>query len=284
MDRIKARVITSVFFVLVMLISILAGPYSFLLIFALINLICLSEFYGLLLPTKGGASIVRFIIGLLIGSVPYFISAGLYLGMIDTQDMQFLDILILVLPSFFLLFLFELFTGGDQPFLFLAYLVMGFFYIGLPYCLLISLAFPQQNYQFDIVLGIILYNWAHDTSAFFIGSRLGKNLLLPRISPKKTWEGTLGGILITVLISIPMSFLFPILPFFQWLVLSIIVGVMSNLGDLVESMLKRSVKIKDTSQILPGHGGVLDRFDALIFIIPFAVLYLYLSGTIQVLF
>lgn len=284
MDRIKARVITSIFFVLAMLISVLAGPYSFLIVFGIINLICLSEFFGLLLPTKGWTAITRFSIGILIGIIPYFISAGFYLGFLDIQNMQFLDILILVLPSFFLLFLFELYSGDDQPFLFLAYMVMGFFYIGLPYCLLITLAFPQHEYQFDIVLGIILYNWAHDTAAFFIGSKLGKKPLLSRISPKKTWEGTLGGVIITILISIPMSFLFPVLPFIQWLVLSIIVGVMSNLGDLVESMLKRSVNIKDTSQILPGHGGVLDRFDALIFIIPFAVLYLYFSGTIQVLF
>jgi len=284
MDRLKARVITSVFFVLIMLISILAGPYSFLVAFGLINLICLSEFFGLLLPTKGWSAVTRLVIGLVIGSLPYFVAAGLYLGILDVQNMQFLDILILILPPFFLLFLFELYTGDDQPFLFMAYIVMGFFYIGLPYCLLILLAFPQHIYRFDIVLGIILYNWAHDTAAFFIGSKIGKKPLLPRISPKKTWEGTLGGIIITVVISIPMSFLFPSLPFVQWFGLSLIIGVMSNLGDLVESMLKRSVNIKDTSQILPGHGGLLDRFDALIFSIPFAVIYLYLSGVIEVLF
>ncbi len=284
MDRIKARVITSVFFVLIMLISILAGPYSFLILFGLINLVCLVEFYGLLLPTKGWSAMIRIVIGLIIASLPYFITAGLYLGLLNDQNLMVLDIMIIVLPSFFLLFLFELYTGDDQPFLFLAYMVMGFFYIGLPFCLLIPLAFPMQTYFFDIVLGIILYNWAHDTSAFFIGSKLGKTPLLPRISPKKTWEGTLGGILITILISIPMSFLFLSLSFIQWLGIAIIIGLMSNLGDLVESMLKRSVRIKDTSQILPGHGGLMDRFDALIFSVPFVVLYLYLSGSIDVLF
>jgi phosphatidate cytidylyltransferase len=284
MDRIKARVITSVFFVLIMLISILAGPYSFLALFGIINLVCLVEFFGLLLPTKGWSAITRIIIGLLIASLPYFITAGLYLGLLDDQNLLVLDIIIIVLPSFFLLFLFELYTGDDQPFLFLAYMVMGFFYIGLPFCLLIPMAFPEQSYFFDIILGVILYNWAHDTSAYFIGSKLGKTPLLPRISPKKTWEGTLGGILITTLLSIPMSFLFLSLPFLQWLGIAIIVGVMSNLGDLVESMLKRSVHIKDTSQILPGHGGLMDRFDALIFSTPFLVVYLYLSGSINVLF
>jgi phosphatidate cytidylyltransferase len=284
MDRIKARVITSVFFVLIMLISILAGPYSFLALFGIINLVCLIEFFGLLLPTKGWSAVTRIIIGLIIASLPYFITAGLYLGLLDDQNLLVLDIIIIVLPSFFLLFLFELYTGDDQPFLFLAYMVMGFFYIGLPFCLLIPMAFPEQSYFFDVILGVILYNWAHDTSAFFIGSNFGKTPLLPRISPKKTWEGTLGGIFITSLISIPMSFLFLSLPFIQWLGIAIIVGVMSNLGDLVESMLKRSVKIKDTSQILPGHGGLMDRFDALIFSTPFLVLYLYLSGSINVLF
>jgi phosphatidate cytidylyltransferase len=284
MDRIKARVITSVFFVLIMLISILAGPYSFLALFGIINLVCLIEFFGLLLPTKGWSAVTRIIIGLIIASLPYFITAGLYLGLLDDQNLLVLDIIIIVLPSFFLLFLFELYTGDDQPFLFLAYMVMGFFYIGLPFCLLIPMAFPEQSYFFDVILGVIIYNWAHDTSAYFIGSNFGKTPLLPRISPKKTWEGTLGGIFITSLISIPMSFLFLSLPFIQWLGIAIIVGVMSNLGDLVESMLKRSVKIKDTSQILPGHGGLMDRFDALIFSTPFLVLYLYLSGSINVLF
>lgn len=284
MDRIKARVITSVFFVLVMLISILAGPYSFLVLFGLINLVCLIEFFGLLLPSTGWSAIARIVIGLFIASLPYFVTAGLYLGLLNAQNIMVLDIIIIVLPSFFLLFLFELYTGDDQPFLFLAYMVMGFFYVGLPFCLLIPMAFPQNTYFFDIVLGIILYNWAHDTAAFFIGSKLGKTPLLPRISPKKTWEGTLGGISVTILISIPMSFLFLSLPFIQWLGLAVIIGVMSNLGDLVESMLKRSVRIKDTSQILPGHGGLMDRFDALIFSTPFVVLYLYLSGSIEVMF
>lgn len=284
MHRIKARVITSVFFVLIMLISILAGPYSFLALFGIINLVCLVEFFGLLLPTKGWSAVTRIIIGLCIASLPYFITAGLYLGLLDDQNLLVLEIVIIVLPSFFLLFLFELYTGDEQPFLFLAYMVMGFFYIGLPFCLLIPLAFPEQSYFFDIILGIILYNWAHDTAAFFIGSNFGKTPLLPRISPKKTWEGTLGGIFVTSLISIPMSFLFLSLPFIQWLGIALIVGVMSNLGDLVESMLKRSVKIKDTSQILPGHGGLMDRFDALIFSTPFLVLYLYLSGSIELLF
>lgn len=280
----RKRVITATLFVLGMLIGIFSGSYSFLILFGLINMICLWEFFTLLLPKKGWTSVIRLIIGMVIGALPYFVAAILYLQLVEIQATNFLSFIIYILPPFFMLFLFELYSGDDQPFFYMAYIVLGLFYIGLPFTLLICLAFPELSYQFDIALGILLLTWTNDTAAYFAGSRYGATPLLPRISPKKTWEGTLGGMSITLLISIPVGIVFPILPWKHWFVFAIFIPILGTLGDLAESMLKRSVKTKDTGQLLPGHGGMLDRFDAFIFILPYATVYLYLMGYIKVLF
>ena len=116
--------------------------------------------------------------------------------------------------------------------------------------------------------------WATDIGAYFAGRKFGKNKLYPLVSPKKTWEGSIGGVVITILIAILMSFFFKECTMTQWIVLAIIVVIFGSIGDLVESMLKRSYSIKDSGTLLPGHGGFLDRFDAFIFLIPFATAYL----------
>lgn len=280
----RKRAITATFFVLFMLIGIFTNAYTFTILFGLINIICLWEYLALLLPKRGWTSIIRLFIGMVICSLPYFIGAALYLNLVEVQAANFLSILIYILPPFFMLFLFELYSGDDQPFFYMAYIVLGLFYIGLPFLLVIVLAFPEFSYKFDIALGILLLTWTNDTAAYVAGSRYGATPLLPRISPKKTWEGTLGGMSITLLISIPIGIVFPILPWKHWFVFAIFIPIIGTLGDLAESMLKRSVKTKDTGQLLPGHGGMLDRFDAFIFILPYATFYLYIMGYIKVLF
>ncbi len=105
--------------------------------------------------------------------------------------------------------------------------------------------------------------------AYFVGSQLGRRKLFERISPKKTWEGTIGGGLCTVLIAWGLSFLIDDFTVTQWIALGAVAAVFGTLGDLVESMLKRSVGVKDSGNLLPGHGGLLDRFDAFIFALPF---------------
>ncbi|TAK40283.1 MAG: phosphatidate cytidylyltransferase, partial [Saprospiraceae bacterium] len=116
--------------------------------------------------------------------------------------------------------------------------------------------------------------WMNDTGAYIIGSLFGKHLLFSRISPKKTWEGTFGGIAITFLVAFLFCVFTNELRFRDWIILGAIVSIFGSVGDLVESMLKRSVGVKDSGNLLPGHGGVLDRFDAFIFVLPFAAAYL----------
>ena len=180
----------------------------------------------------------------------------------------------LVFPFIFMAFIYELYTRSEQPFVNLAFLVLGMVYIGIPFGLLEFIAFGKEAYYANIVMGLLLMNWGNDTGAYLVGSRFGKTPLFPRISPKKTWEGFLGGLFCTFLVGFVFFQLVNELRLIDQIVLALIVSILGSLGDLVESMLKRSFQTKDTGKILPGHGGILDRFDSFIFLLPFATAYL----------
>ena len=148
----------------------------------------------------------------------------------------------------------------------------------MPFLLLFDLSFTEgMAYDYRIPLGILILTWGLDVGAYFIGKAIGKRPLYPRISPKKTWEGSVGGALVCILLAV----FFDYYEFanegltFSWIVVGIIISVFSQIGDLVESMYKRSVSLKDSGSILPGHGGILDRFDGTYISIPF--IYFYFS-------
>jgi phosphatidate cytidylyltransferase len=122
--------------------------------------------------------------------------------------------------------------------------------------------------------------WINDTGAYLVGSFIGKNKMYERISPGKTWEGTIGGVLLCIGVSFVVAKLFPQLELKHWMAVSAIVAVFGTLGDLIESMLKRTAGVKDSGSIMPGHGGVLDRFDSLIFATPFVFTYLAATGNL----
>ena len=130
--------------------------------------------------------------------------------------------------------------------------------------------------HYGIALGYLLLLWLNDTGAYFVGSLVGKHKLFERISPGKTWEGSAGGALFALATAWGLSMLFIQLTTMHWLILAIIVVISGTIGDLVESMLKRSLGIKDSGNILPGHGGMLDRFDAVLISAPFVFVYLAL--------
>ena len=131
-----------------------------------------------------------------------------------------------------------------------------------------------------ILVGYFIFTWIYDTAAYLYGRQFGKHKLFERISPKKTWEGTIAGVIVTFLSSIGLYFLVNILPLTDWLVLATIVVVFGTHGDLVESLLKRSLNIKDSGTILPGHGGILDRFDTMLISAPFVFLYFFFRQAI----
>ena len=124
------------------------------------------------------------------------------------------------------------------------------------------------------MLGIILLIWASDVAAYLVGSFIGKNKLFERISPGKTWEGSVGALIINIGCAFLVANWFPELALKHWIVISVLVSIFGTIGDLVESMFKRQAGVKDSGKIMPGHGGILDRFDSLLFVSPFIYAYL----------
>ena len=265
----RNRVITAIFFVIAMLGGVYASPYTFVALFGIITGTCLWEFYRI--ATVSG--VVRLTLSILLGMTPYLIVALFQLTSIDAETSTLIVILLLFLPIIFLFFLYELFSASERPFHNIASVTLGILYIGVPFTLLEWIAL-DRGYQPNLIAGLLLLNWANDTAAYLFGSRIGKHLLLPRISPKKTWEGTLSGIGVTLVSGVAAGFIFPELSPVNWLVISAIIGVFGSLGDLIESMFKRGVQMKDSGRLLPGHGGLLDRFDGFIFMLPFSTAYL----------
>ncbi len=275
MKGLGKRVATAAVFAAVMLGGIFGGRYPFMILFGLITALCLWEFFDSTLADNGR---LRKIWGMLMGLLPYTLSALVLLNVFPSFKAFAGNGLFLLVPFFFLTFLFELYSRSEKPFQNVAYILLGMVYIGLPFTILQWVAFANEAYSAQLVLGLLLLTWTNDTAAYLVGSQIGKNPLFLRISPKKTWEGTLGGVLITLLIAWLLPRWLPELSSTQWLGLGVIVAVFGSLGDLVESMFKRSLGIKDSGAMLPGHGGLLDRFDGFIFHLPFVAAYLFLTG------
>ncbi|MDO9136731.1 MAG: phosphatidate cytidylyltransferase, partial [Lutibacter sp.] len=151
-------------------------------------------------------------------------------------------------------------------------------YIVVPFTLIVQIPFLNAsfNYVNTTILGVFILIWTSDTFAFLVGKNFGKHKLLKRISPNKTIEGFIGGMVFTFLASLVLANQFTSLTQKQWLVIAGIVSIFGVLGDLIESMFKRQAGVKDSSNFIPGHGGFLDRFDSVIFAAPFIFIYLQL--------
>lgn len=151
-------------------------------------------------------------------------------------------------------------------------------YIVIPLVLINYIAMGENGYNPKIILSILILIWANDTFAYLVGKNFGKNKLFPSISPKKTIEGFIGGMIFTIISGILLSkFFIQSKILYIWIIIAIIVSVFSTLGDLIESKFKRIAGIKDSGNIMPGHGGILDRLDSIIFVIPFINLYFLIS-------
>jgi len=268
----KTRAITGFFFVLVMLSAFFFGQYVFLGFFSLLTLLCLSEFYKLI---KTANIHPQQFSGLIIGLVICAATASFWLHASFTTYF-----LALVIPLGVGVFFAELYRKTEKPFHQIAYTFLGLIYTLMPFVFFMSMAFLQGNFNFHLPLGFILLLWTNDTCAYLVGRKLGKNKLFERHSPKKTWEGFIGGIMATALAAGLISHYFPEIPSIHWIITALIISIFGTMSDLVESMLKRSINVKDSGSILPGHGGLLDRFDGLLLAVPLVFIYLYLFSTL----
>ena len=283
MSNFLTRAITGTLFVVVMVACILWSYWSMAILFFTISLLGLWEFYSLLekanySPQKYTGTIIG---GALFGLFIVFLSD-------DINIVFFLERLFLFVPSLFALFFFiELYRKKETPFHNIAFTILGIFYV--PFSFMLIARGGALLSKYDVVtdltyfsyipypiLGYFFLVWSNDTFAYLVGRIFGKRKLFERISPKKTWEGTIGGGILTMGAGYIISIYFTEIALVHWMVIAAIVTVTATLGDLVESMFKRSLNVKDSGNILPGHGGILDRFDGVLLSSPFVFTYLLL--------
>lgn len=254
---------------------------AMILLFTIITGLTLWEYTGLVNDRVADVNVNRFIST--VGGVYFFIAIAMWsIGVVK----GFAVMMPYVLTIIYLL-ISELYAKNRNAVTNMAYTMLGQMYIALPLALINVLAFKRDEYGnfsgYDMLLplSVFILLWANDSGAYCFGSMFGKHKLFPRISPGKTWEGSVGGGIFAVVIAGVIGILANsgseahVLNVAQWLGLGAVVVVFGTWGDLVESLFKRTIGVKDSGKILPGHGGMMDRFDSSLLAIPAAVLYLY---------
>ena len=264
MKNLILRTVTGVAFVAVMVAGLLYSPISLWVLFLVINILTTWEFTGLV-NTRPDVQVNRI--------VTTAAAAFLFLAISALQN-EMADSRALIVPwllSLIYLIIEELYLQRENPLNNWAFTMLAQLYVALPFALLTFIS--NQTY----VMAIFLFLWCNDTGAYCTGSLIGRHKLFPRVSPGKTWEGSIGGGLLAMACSAVMYYYVDTtLTLPQWLGFAVIVVVVGTLGDLVESLFKRRLGVKDSGNILPGHGGMLDRFDSSLMAIPAIVAYLFI--------
>ncbi len=229
-------------------------------------LICLWEFYGL---TEKAGNRPKKWFGMIFS---VFVFSFFFLRqIIPISNMA----IYLILAFAFLSFAVELLRKGNAI-KNLSTEFLGIFYVSIPFVLTNYLVFYFGDFDIRLLLGIFIIIWSYDIFAYFIGSSIGKRKIFPDISPNKTLEGTLGGIFISIISGILVYKVFHIFSIYDWGIMALLVSSGALIGDLIESKLKRSAGVKDSGKIMPGHGGLLDRFDSFLFAVVGAFFYIIL--------
>ena len=266
LPNLAQRIITGVLGAAAVIFGVVFSEWTYFAVFFIICLLSLLEFYTLtgldgLVPQKTFGTIC----GMFVFCLSFFVEHG------DISHKLYY----LIFPLVSFVYMIKLYKRFERkPFTNIAFTFLGIFYVAVPFALLNIAAFENGRYNFEIIFGCLFILWATDTGAYFAGTYFGKSKLFERISPKKSWEGFFGGAFLAMIFAYGLSTYFHSLTQVQWLVIGVIVIVGGTFGDLVESLLKRSIEIKDSGTSIPGHGGFLDRFDGLFISSPFIVAYL----------
>ncbi len=278
MKNLVIRAITGAVYVLALVGCTVWGPQSAFIFFALVAAGCVYEFGTIMNKhyeaetNRPLSAIAAFILCSAVWQ--YQIGYGDYVKMFALYDFTLLYVIVS-----------ELYRQADNPIRNWALAFASQIYIALPFSLLpfISIRYDAvenlMQYEWIYTLAIFIFLWTNDTGAYLVGSLFGRYVpykLFPRISPKKSWIGSMGGVMLTIIAAAVIEHYAAGLPLWQWIGLALTVCVFGTWGDLVESLIKRQVGIKDSGKILPGHGGFLDRFDSALLAIPGAVIYLAL--------
>lgn len=259
-------------YILIILLGVLGGRFSFLAVFAAILGTGLFEFYRMV--EKDTSHAISKIFNIILGEL-IFISVFLYLENISVYALP-----VMILVYLLILIASAVFIRRHDILHGIIYSVFGQMYITMPLSLLMLLSnFYQNNlagngYDWVPILALFVFIWVNDTAAYFIGSLTGKHKLIEHISPKKSVEGFIAGIFFTLLASLVFAALYPEFSWSLWIGFAAVVSLFGTLGDLFESLIKRTCAVKDAGHLIPGHGGILDRIDSLLVAVPAVYLYL----------
>lgn len=261
------RVLAGAVFVAILLAGIFINQYAFLGVFSLFTALALYEFYGL---AEKAAKVPLARLLNTISGVVLFAATFLYASGIMHSLLIFVPYIVL-LQVFFIS---ELYLKRDDAIKSMAYTALGQLYVAIPFVLANILVFSfSESYTWLYLLAVLVFIWVNDSFAYLTGITFGKHRMFERISPKKSWEGFVGGAIVTIASSYAFYHFTGLHSMFIWMGFAAVIVVFGTLGDLIESLMKRTLAVKDSGSLIPGHGGILDRFDSTIFAIPAAVVY-----------
>ena len=275
MNTMLVRILTGAAFGIILLGAILYGHTSFAALFTLVSMLAVNEMSNLIHEYK--KTTFSTLIAVIGGGYLFFTMYAItHLG-ITNYTALFAPYLLLMVYTFIR----ELYKKEGSSLDNYAYFVLTQLYAALPFALLNILSTvgaEGSTYSHMLPLAIFVFIWCNDSGAYFVGCSIGRHKMWERVSPKKTWEGTIGGVVVAMIAGYVMSIFFTQMNVWQWMGLAAVVAVSGTYGDLIESCMKREMGIKDSGKILPGHGGMLDRFDSTILAVPCALIYLSLIG------
>jgi phosphatidate cytidylyltransferase len=268
--KLLVRSITGLIYIALTIVSIYAGKYAFACFFGIILAYSLFEFYRL---CKNGGYKPYYILGIAT-TLFMFVAVFLYENQIVSQLIFFgLIPLVMLMPVLALL------QKDSKPVVNIAFTILGIVYVGIPFSIFNFIITPLDHTPLTrlphILLILFVILWVADSGAYIIGSTLGRRKMIESVSPLKTWEGAIGGLVLAIAASLIMFHFFHPIGTFHAIAISILTVIAGTFGDLTESLIKRSFDVKDTGNLLPGHGGLLDRFDSMLFAAP--IFYIYIS-------
>ncbi len=270
MNTLLIRALSALVFA-VLMVGLSSFEWGYIVLFTLLTAFCTNEFLDIskkLRDENHNFDLFFKCWMMFTNAISFALTASFMSGQLHAKYFSLVPVLL------FIALIVELYSKSKKTLVNISIYMFSFVYLGVPFMMLNFIVYKNGYYYPGIILGVFILIWTYDSMAYLIGSRIGKTKLFERISPNKTIEGIIGGVISILTASVIVGFLIPSLTHLQWIIIAIIIAYFAASGDLFESLIKRSLNIKDSGNILPGHGGFLDRFDAFLFTIPFIAFYI----------